>query len=219
MRAAVWARWVLANALGGFLGAAVGGAEEAVTFGLTVGPLVGLGLGLGQWRGLRRDLVRDEELSGVGTAVNWVTVTAVGALIPGYLLVFALVLGATNGGKSPADPGANLRDVALACALFAAVPGVASGAVVGLLQGVSLRGIRPAMPIRQVLAWGLATAGGWGAGWGLTGGALLSPAARGVATPPLAAIAMLLPFLGWALAAAPTGAVLARLPRTPWPYA
>ena len=34
MRAAEWARWVLANALGGFLGAAVGGALGAVTFGV-----------------------------------------------------------------------------------------------------------------------------------------------------------------------------------------
>lgn len=104
--------------------------------------------------------------------------TAVGALLPGYLLLFALVSGATSRRKPPADRWAYRRDLTPASALVATVLGVGSGTAVGLIGGALLRGIRQVMPIRQVLARGL------------TGGALcflararLSPAARRIATP------------------------------------
>lgn len=222
MRAPQWFRWTLANALGGFIGAALGALLSTATFGLTLGPLVGIGLGLGQWLGLRRDVVQDWELPGAVTAVMWVALTFIGALIPGYLLLFALVLGATNGGRPPADLAAYVRDVTGVGALFAAVPGAVCGAGVGLAQGGLLRVFRSNMPVHHILAWTVATAAGWGASWGLAGGALgllattiLSPSTRTAATPLLAGVAVLVLALSWGVTGVLTGAVLARLPAVP----
>ena len=210
-----WRRWVLAHLVGSLLAAVLGAALGVVTLSAGIGAGVGLGIGLAQWLTLRRmaigDSPKDWRLPGAG----WVGTSAAAALVPGWLLVFAVILGASNGGIQPADVGTYIGAVAGVGALFAGLPGAGLGIVAGGVQWAILRLIWPGLPVRYGVGWLAATAVGWGLSWALEGGGLgliaTGWSAGGVATPALIAVGVLLVAGCWTVTGALTGLVLARL--------
>ncbi len=210
-----WRRWIVAHLVGSVLGIVLGTALGAVTLSAGLGAGVGLGVGLAQWLTLRRTVIGDSSRDWRWPAVGWVGASAGAALLPGWLLVFAVILGASGGGIPPADVDTFIASVAGVGALFGGVPGVALGIVAGGVQTLILRLIWPGLPVRYGLGWLAATAVGWGFSWALEGiGAGLiatATSAEGVATPVLVAVGILLVLGCWTVTGALTGLVLARL--------
>ena len=210
-----WGRWVLANVAGGLLGTVLGVPLAFVTLGAGFGLAVGAVVGLAQWLMLRRTALRDSAREWRPSAFGWVGASAGAGLLPGWLLVFAVVLGASNGGIRPTDAAEYIAAVAGSGALFAGLPGAGLGLVPGGVQWLVLRLIWPGLPTRYGLGWLAATVVGWGTGWALAGAGLglviTAGSARGAATALLLAVGVLTVAGGWAAAGALTGAVLAWL--------
>ena len=212
-----WGRWVLTHLVGSVLAAVLGAALGVVTLSAGIGAGVGLGIGLAQWQTLRRTAIGASSRDWRLPAVGWVGASAGAALLPGWLLVFAVVLGASNGGIQPDDAGTYIGAVAGVGALFAGLPGAALGIVAGGVQWAILRPIWPGLPARYGLGWLAATAVGWGLSWGLEGAGLglvaTASSAGGAATPALIAVGILLVATCWTVTGALTGLVLTRLNR------
>lgn len=145
---------------------------------------------------------------------GWVVTSVVGSLLPGWLLVFAVVLGASNGGVPVTDAGNYVGGVALAAGLFAAVSGVICGAGVGVLQWLMLRRVE-GVSSEQGTGWIGATLLGWGASWAVEGVALALLLTSLAVEMPLRAGLLVLGGIalvgGWAIYGGLTGVVLVRL--------
>ena len=178
-RRPMWQRWLLANILGGTLGTLGGAVVAFLTAGVGFGLLIGLGLGIAQRRMLQPTLPRDR-VAPAATALRWwVVITALAGILPGWLILFAAVLGASNGGNAVTDSGAYISGVLSAAAVFGLVSGGVLGLLVGAIQGVLVHRIMPS-GTRRVVRWSLASGVGWAVGWALTGagaGALMTAGA------------------------------------------
>ncbi len=149
MRTPTWRRWLLATMLGGvagnlflaaLLGVWLGGVDAvegtalevpvfvAVWAGIWgVGGAIGLGIGLGQWRALNAAGAAGRPPAGAGQRAGWVGASVAGGLVPWWPLLFAVILGGSNGGRPVTDAGAYVGGVAAAAALFGGAPGRSAG--------------------------------------------------------------------------------------------
>lgn len=227
MRTPTWRRWLLATMLGGVAGntflvallglwfgggsafgaSALGGVVIGVAaVGIQgVGAAIGLGIGLCQWRVLK----------GAGADVpraGWVGASVAGGLLPWWPVLFAVVLGSSNGGQPVTNAGAYVGGVTVAAALFGGIAGGLCGVVPGIAHGLILRRLRPRARKGAVALWIAATVLGWGASWALEGAALgLLATSRGVSGPsgPVLLAGGLLLLAGcWAVHGALTGGAL-----------
>ncbi len=234
MRAPTWGRWLLATTLGGVAGnsavavllaiwtGGAGALEESAAGGVAiavvwvaiwwVGAAIGLGIGLGQWRVLSKAGACGHRPQGRGHGVGWVAASVAGGLLPWWPLLFALVLGGTNGGQPVTDAGGYVGGVTAAAALFAGLPGGICGIVPGIGQGLILKRLRPRAPKHSLALWIAATAIGWGVSWALEGAALgvivTSLGVRGPLTPVLLVGGLLVLAGCWAVTGALTGGAL-----------
>lgn len=179
---------------------------------LGMGAVIGVGVGVGQWWALPKNRPEaGQPLYGT----SWVTASAVGGLLPGWLLVFVAILGASNGGHEPTDIGVYIGSVAGVAAIFAGLAGAVCGAVVGGSQWFILSRAQGGVSIGYGLAWLAATGLGWGASWAIFGGATgfmyTFSAASGLFLPVLAVCGLIGLFGSWACLGVFTGFILKRL--------
>ncbi|HYN87839.1 MAG TPA: hypothetical protein VER55_04890, partial [Ardenticatenaceae bacterium] len=210
-----WNRWLLASAVGGFIGSVVGALVGWVSFGAGFGVAVGLGVGLFQWRALRAMVPAADENARGSDGIIWVGSSVMAAVIPGWLLLFAVVLGGSNGGQPVEDAGAYVGGVAAAAMLFAGVPGAFCSLLAGAFQWRVLKGRLPAAASRSALSWIAATLVGWGLSWAVEGAAASLILTSTALERPMALVvfaAGLVALLGsWVPTAVTTGIILARL--------
>jgi hypothetical protein len=167
MRRPSWRTWVIANALGGTVGLLAGVLAAVVSAGLGFGLLIGLGLGLAQ----RHVLVQTAHPQPATQPMPlrwWVAVSALGGILPGWLILVAVVLGASNGGQPVTDRATYVGGVLGAAALFGAISGALGGGAAGAVQGWVLYRSRP-VGTWAAVRWSLASSLGWAGGWALTG--------------------------------------------------
>ena len=202
-------RWVVATMLGGALGGVLGIGSAALTAGIGLGFCVGAAIGTAQWRMLRPHGLR---------ARSWIVPSIVGSIVPGWLVLFAVVLAGSNGGVPVDDRAAYIGGVVGSAAVFGAVPGAIAGLVIGAWQWRGLTRIRRSDARGGLSHWLAATTLGWAGSWtlaGIAGGLLMSAGAV-----PGALQWMLLGsgVVGlascWAVLGALTGRLLDRLART-----
>ncbi len=115
-------RWVVATTVGGAIGGVVGIGSAFLTAGVGLGLCVGAAIGTAQWRVLRPHGLR---------ARSWIVPSIVGSIVPGWLVLFAVVLAGSNGGVPVDEPTAYILGVTGSAAVFGAVPGVVAGLVIG----------------------------------------------------------------------------------------
>jgi hypothetical protein len=179
---------------------------------LGLGAVVGVGVGAGQWWALPKN--RPEAGQPLYGA-SWVAASAVGGVLPGWLLVFVAVLGASNGGNEPTDIGAYIGGVALGAAMIGGVAGAICGAVVGGIQWFILSRAQGGISMGYGLAWLAATSLGWGASWAIFGGATglmyTFSIASGLLLPVMIVCGLTGLFGSWACLGVLTGFILKRL--------
>jgi hypothetical protein len=202
-------RWVVVTTLGGAVGGVVGIASAPLTAGLGLGVCVGAAIGTAQWRMLRPRGLR---------ARSWIVPSIVGSIVPGWLVLFAVVLAGSNGGMPVDAPAAYILGVSGSAAVFGAVPGAMAGVLIGVSQWRGLTRIIRPQDRPSLSRWLIATTLGWAGSWtlaGIAGGLLMSAGAV-----PGALQWMLLGsgVVGlascWAVLGALTGRLLDRLART-----
>jgi hypothetical protein len=155
-------RWVVATTVGGAVGVLLGIGSAFLTAGLGLGLCVGAAIGTAQWRVLRPHGLR---------ARSWIVPSIVGSIIPGWLVLFAVVLAGSNGGVPVDDRAAYILGVSGSAAVFGAVPGLVAGLVIGAWQWRGLTRIRRPGAPGGLGRWLAVTTLGWAGGWTLTGAA------------------------------------------------
>ncbi len=164
-------RWVVATTLGGVVGSVLGIASAFLTAGLGVGLLVGAAIGTAQWWVLRTYMETDTGIPRASRASNWVVPSLLGGILPGWLVLFAVVLAGSNGGLPVRDPVAYVLGVSGSAALFGGVPGALAGLLVGVWHWRVLQRILGRRDHRGLLPWVAATTLGWAGSWALAGAA------------------------------------------------
>ncbi len=155
-------QWVVATTLGGALGGVLGIGSAFLTAGLGMGFCVGAAIGTAQWRVLRPHGLR---------ARGWIVPSLVGAIVPGWLVLFAVVLAGSNGGVPVDEPAAYIGGVIGSATVFGAVPGALAGLLIGAWQWRVLTGIRRTEDRGGLGRWLAATTLGWAGSWALAGAA------------------------------------------------
>jgi hypothetical protein len=161
-------RWVVATTVGGAIGGVVGIGSAFLTAGLGMGICVGAAIGMAQWRVLRPHGV---------TAGGWIVPSLIGSIIPGWLVLFAVVLAGSNGGVPVSDRVAYIGGVVGSAALFGAVPGALAGLGIGAAQWRGLTRIRRTGERGGLGRWLAVTTLGWAGGWmlaGVAGGCIIT---------------------------------------------
>ncbi len=153
-------RWVVATTVGGALGSVLGIGSAFLSAGLGLGVCVGAAIGTAQWRVLRPHGLR---------AHSWIVPSIVGSIIPGWLVLFAVVLAGSNGGVPVDDRAAYVGGVVGSAAVFGAVPGIVAGLVIGAWQWWGLTRIRRTGAHGGLGRWVAATTLGWAGSWMLAG--------------------------------------------------
>jgi hypothetical protein len=153
-------RWVVATTVGGAIGSVLGIGSAFLTAGLGMGICVGAAIGTAQWRVLRPHGL---------TAGGWIVPSLLGSIIPGWLVLFAVVLAGSNGGVPVDDRAAYIGGVVGSAALFGAVPGALAGLVIGAAQWRALARIRRASERGGLGRWLVVTTLGWAGVWMLAG--------------------------------------------------
>lgn len=200
-------RWLLNNCLGGVAGLVAG----AVLLPLTM--LLGFGVGLGGVVGLFQSAALNRRPLAEGPRVNraaWAAVSAGAGALPGWLLGFALIMGASNGGAPVRDALAFSGELSGAVALFGGVSAAVCGGLAGLVQGAMLRAGRERAG--AIVGWAVASAVGWGVSWAAQGGGLAllltGHNAGGLAGAAITALGAALVLGGWAPYALLTAPIL-----------
>ena len=160
--------WVIANVLGGTGGLLAGILAGIVTAGVGFGLLIGLGLGLAQRQVLLRAMDSQPAVQPRPRLRWWVAASAGVGIIPGWLILFIVILGASNGGQPVTDNVTYVGGVLGPAALLGAIAGALAGGAAGAVHGWVLDQSWPD-GTRSVLRWSLISSLGWAAGWALTG--------------------------------------------------
>jgi hypothetical protein len=103
MRRSRWRTWVIPNVLRGTGGLLVGILAAVVSAGLGFGLLIGLGLGLAQRRVLTQAMQSQPAAQPMPSWRWWAAVSALGGMLPGWLILVTIVLGVSNGGQPGTD--------------------------------------------------------------------------------------------------------------------
>ena len=138
MRRSRWRTWVIANVLRGTGGLLVGIRAAVVSAGLGFGLLIGLGLGLAQRHVLAQAEHPHSAAQPMPSRRWWIVVSALGGIVPGWLILVAVVRGASNGGQPVTDRATSVGGLLGAATLFGAIAGALAGGAAGAVQGWSL---------------------------------------------------------------------------------
>jgi hypothetical protein len=202
-------RWVVATTLGGAVGGVVGIGSAFLTAGLGLGLCVGAAIGTAQWWVLRPHGLR---------ARSWIVPSIIGSIVPGWLVVFAVVLAGSNGGVPVDEPLVYVLGVTGSAAVFGAVPGVVAGLLIGAWQWRGLTRMRRMRHHLGLGRWLAATTLGWAGSWtlaGIAGGLLMSAGAVPGALRWVLLGSGVVGFAScWAVLGVLTGRLLDRLART-----
>lgn len=169
-----------------------------------LGGAIGLSLGLYQASFLKKRL---PTLS----RPLWLVISALCGLLPGWLLLFAVVMAGSNGGIQPADMAAYVGGVVLSSALFAGIAGLLAGGVTGAYQGFVLRKNWPGLPARWLWLWLAATLAGWTLSWsgqGAAAGLVVTSTAYGAVNYLQLAAGLVGLLVAWGFCGALTGLLL-----------